>query len=248
MQLSFLRIPAALSVVILLSCFGASAQLAIGIEGGYNKNYLVTNNSNRAFTNYVPMNGFNVAIPVQFQLADWFAVTADPTFIQKNYRQERSSFFEGVYQNNYNNYLQLPITGRLLFGGKKLKGFIDGGIYGGYWMSSKVKGVTSNILDPTGDENTSVSSIFDFQKPYSYNEKYTFDSKKDNRFEFGWIAGLGIGYGITERYQVFTEARLMYSFTDQQKNYQTNQVPRYNTTYGINLGVMYHLQRKSQTN
>jgi hypothetical protein len=248
MQLSVMRIPVTLSLVIVFSCFHASAQLSVGIEGGYNKNYLVTNNANRAFTNYVPMNGFNVGIPVQFQLADWFAVTADPTFIQKNYRQERSSFFQGIYQNNYNSYLQLPVTGRILFGGEKLKGFIDAGVYGGYWMSSKIKGVNSNILDLTGDENTSVSSIFDFQKPFSYDQKYTFDTKKDNQLEFGWIAGLGVGYDITQRYQVFSEARIMYSFTDQQKNYQTNQVPRYNTTYGVNLGIMYHLQTQSKTN
>lgn len=242
MQLSDRRTPGVLSIVACLFFFHASAQLSIGIEGGYNKNYLVTNNSNRAFTNYLPLNGFNLGIPVQYQLTDWFAVTADPTFIQKNYRQERSSFFTGVYQNSYNNYLQLPVTARVLFGGQKLKGFIDGGLYGGYWMSSKIKGVNSNILDLADDETASVSTIFDTQKPYRYDEKYTFDQTKDNRIEFGWIAGLGAGYDLTERYQIFGEAKLMYGFTDQQKNYMTNQVPRYNTTYGINIGFMYHLQ------
>jgi hypothetical protein len=228
-------------------CIPLQAQLSVGIEGGYNKNYLVTNNSNRAFTNYVPMNGFNVGIPVQYQLNDWFALTADPTFIQKNYRQERSSFFTGVYQNNYNSYIQLPLTARVLFGAERLKGFIDGGVYGSYWISSRIKGVNSNILD-LPDDNGNSSSVFDFQKPYSYDEKYAFDSKKDNRYEFGWIAGLGVGYDITERYHIFSEARMMYSFTDQQKEYMINQVPRYNTTYGINLGVMYHLQSNRQNN
>ena len=226
----------------------ASAQLSVGIEGGYNKNYLVTNNSNRAFTNYIPLNGFNAGIPLQYQLSDWFALTATPTYIQKNYRQERSAFFEGVYQENTNGYLQLPVTGRVLFGGEKLKGFIDGGVYGAYWMSSKIKGVNANILDLTPDDNTAVASIFDFQKPYSYNEKYSFDGKKDNRYEYGWIAGLGFGYDVTTHFNIFAQARIMYSFTDQQKTYMTNQVPRYNTTYGANLGVMYHLQNRKQNN
>ena len=243
-----MRIPTSFCIAFVLFGFHASAQLSVGIEGGYNKNYLITNNSNRAFTNYVPLNGFNVGIPVQYQLADWFALSATPTYIQKNYRQERSAFFAGVYQENTNSYLQLPVTGRVLFGGERLKGFIDGGVYGAYWMSSKIKGVNANILDLTGDENTSVSSIFDFQKAYSYNEKYSFDDKKDNRYEFGWTAGLGVGYDILEQFHVFAEGKIFYSFTDQQKNYMTNQVPRYNTTYGINLGVMYHLQKISKTN
>ncbi len=225
---------------------GASAQLSVGVEGGYNKNYLVTNNANRAFTNYVPMNGFNVGLPVQYQVNDWLALAAVPAYMQKNYRQERSSFFEGVYQNNYNGYIQLPVTARILFGGDRLKGFVDGGVYGAYWMSSKIKGVNSNILDVTSDTTSASASIFDFQKPYSYNEKYSFDNKKDNRIEFGWVAGLGAAYEITEQFGIFAEGRIFYSFTDQQKNYMINQVPRYNTTYGVSIGVMYHLNTKEK--
>jgi hypothetical protein len=244
MQLSVVKIPALL--ILILACIRCSAQFSAGIEGGYNKNYLVTNNSNRAFTNYFPLNGFNVGIPVQYQFTEWFAIATDPSFIQKNYRQERSSFFQGVYQNNYNSYLQLPLTGRILFGGERLKGFIDAGIYGSYWLSGKIKGVNANILDLTTN-NTATNSIFDYQNRYGYNEKYIFDKKKDNRLEYGWIAGLGAGYDITTRYHVFAEARLMYAFTDQQKNYMTNQVPRYNSTYGINAGIMYHFHNNRTT-
>ena len=222
-------------------CFAQTsiAQLSVGIEGGYNKNYLVTNNANRSFTNYMPMNGFNIGIPIQYQIADWFAVEADPIYVEKNYSQQRSAFFVGVYQENKNSYVQLPLMGHFMFGGKKLKGFLNTGVYGGYWLTANVNGVMPNILD-INDSKNSGTTIYDYENSYSYNEKYTFDKRKDNRIDAGWIGGLGLSYEINDRYQVFTEGRLLYSFTDQQKKYMVDQIPRYNTTYGLNAGILIH--------
>ena len=228
-------------IFILCSCCSISsfAQLSVGVEGGHNKNYLITNNANRAFTNYKPLSSFTVGIPVQYKITDWFAIAADPSFLQKNYLQERSAFFAGVYQNNYNGYVQLPVMAHFMFGGNRLKGFLNAGMYAGYWLTATIKGVMPNILDNV-DNSTATNSIYDYNNPYSYNEKYSFDSRKDNRLELGWVAGLGLTYDVTNRYSVFAEGRLLYGFTDQQKNYETNGVPRYNTTYGVNAGVLYH--------
>ena len=220
----------------------AAAQLSAGIEAGYNKNYLVTNNANRAFTNYQPLNGFEVGIPVQYKITDWFAIQADPAFIEKNYNQERSVFFAGVYQDNYNNYIQLPLMGHFMFGGQRLKGFLNAGIYAGYWLAGTVKGEMPNILNIV-DNETASNSIYDYENAYKYNEKYAFDSRKDNRLDAGWAGGLGISYEINKRCQVFTEGRLLYDFTDQQKNYMASQVPRYNTTCTINAGILIHLKQ-----
>ncbi len=231
-----------LLMCLCLHCY-SFAQWSVGIEGGYDRNYLITNNANRAFTNYKPLSSFSAGIPVQYKIASWVSLAADPSYIQKNYRQERSAFFAGVYQDNYNGYLQLPLMGHFMFGGKRLKGFANAGIYGGYWTIAKVKGVMPNILDNV-DNATATGSIYDYNNPYSYNEKYSFDSRKDNRFEAGWIAGLGISYNITNRYDLFAESRLLYGFTDQQKKYETNGVPRYNTTYGINAGVLFHFTKQ----
>ena len=240
------NLPAFVVTFLLYNLFipHAAAQLSAGIEGGYNKNYLVTNNANRAFTNYQPLNGFEVGIPVQYKIRDWFAIETEPAFVQKNYNQERSVFFAGVYQDNYNSYFQLPLMGHFMFGGQRLKGFVNAGIYGGYWLGGKVKGEMPNILDIT-DSESSGNSIYDYEHPYSYNEKYSFDNRKDRRLSAGWIGGLGLSYDLNGRYQVFTEGRALYDFTDQQKNYMTNQVPRYNTTYSINAGLLVHFKRTS---
>src|SRR5690242_12167259 len=123
-------------------CCGISsfAQLSIGLEGGYNRNYLQTNNANRDFTNYTPGNGFNIGIPIQYKIANWFAIALDPTYIQKNYVQQRSSFYSGTYQISTNSYIELPVMAHFIFGGKKLQGFFNLGAFGGYWLAGNVKG------------------------------------------------------------------------------------------------------------
>src|SRR5437763_13492186 len=89
-----------IAVLLFCLCSGLSsfAQFSVGLEGGYTRNYLQTNNANRDFTNYTPGNGFSIGIPVQYKIADWFAVAADPSYIQKNYRQERTTYYAGTYQ------------------------------------------------------------------------------------------------------------------------------------------------------
>ena len=242
-----MAITATIFMLCLCCRFSSFAQLSVGIEGGYSRNYLQTNNANRDFTNYKPGNGFNIGIPVQYKIADWFAVAADPTYIQKNYVQERSSFYAGTFQTNTNAYLQLPIMAHFMFGGERLQGFFNIGAYGGYWLSGNVKGRMPNVLNPV-DSITASNTFYYYSTAYTYNEKYTFDTHRDNRIEAGWVAGAGISYAITNKYTVFAEGRMMQSITDMQKNYMINQVPRYNNTYGANLGIMVSFGNNTTNN
>ena len=222
----------------------ANAQLYVGIEGGGTNNYLNTNISNLVSTQYKSSYGFTIGIPVLYKINDWLAVQADPNFMQKNYQLERTDFFQGVYQNNINAYLQLPVMAHLSFGGENLKGFLNLGGYGGYWLTSKIKGRMPNILNQPAYTNTvsnaQPNNIFDEYIPYNYNEKYQFNNTIDNRVEFGGLAGVGISYEMN-KYLFFAEARYYQSITDQQKNYEINGVPRYNETYGFTIGCMIKL-------
>ena len=137
----------------------------------------------------------------------------------------------------------------LSFGGEKLKGFLNLGGYGGYWLSTHIKGTMPNILDlpaytNTVSSNAQPNNVYDEFTPYSYNEKYQFDKTKDNRIELGLLAGIGISYEMNEKYLFFGEARYYQSMSDQQKNYQLNLVPRYNETFGVSLGCLYELGSK----
>ncbi|MEO6837737.1 MAG: porin family protein [Ginsengibacter sp.] len=227
----------------------AKSQLSIGLEGGGTRNYLNTNVSNLVSTEYNSSYGFTVGVPILYQINDWLSFQADPSYTQKNYEYARTDFFQGVYQDNTNSYLQLPLMAHLSFGGEKLKGFVNLGGYGGYWLSSHLKGTIPNVLNQPAYTNTvsnaQPNNVYDEYTPYSYSEKYQFNKTKDNRIELGLLAGMGISYEMNEKYILFGEVRYSQSMSDQQKKYQTNLVPRYNETVGVSLGFLYELGSKN---
>ncbi len=221
------------------------SQAYVGLEGGGTRNYLNTNVSNLVSTQYNPSYGFSIGIPVLYKINDWLAFQADPNYMQKNYQMARTDFFQGVYQDNTNTYLQLPLMAHLSFGGQQLKGFLNLGGYGGYWLSGHIKGTMPNILDQPAYTNTvsnaQPNNVFDEYTADNYNEKYQFNKTSDNRIELGWLAGLGMSYEMNQKYLFFAEARYFQSLTDQQKNYQINLVPRYNQTIGFTLGCLVNI-------
>ncbi|NLU93756.1 porin family protein [Chitinophaga sp. Ak27] len=232
------------STLLFLCASYAQAQFEIGVSGGYNKNYLHTSTGYRAYTKYDALSGFTVSIPLQYHFNNWLAVEADPGYIQKNYEQERDHFFAGIYQKNTNSYIQLPVMAHFSFGGDKLKGFMNLGGYGAYWASGRIKGAMANVFDEGPDipDNQQTYDYFQYAKAYNYNEKYSFDSRRDSRIEFGLLAGAGVEYLLHQRYRIFVEGRYYYGLTDQQKNYMINQIPRYNDTYVIQAGCLFNLK------
>ncbi len=222
-----------------------NAQFSIGVSAGYTNNYLLTNVSNLVSTRYNALPGFGAAVPVMYSVTDWFAVKATPGYMQKNYQMQRTDFYQGVYQNNTNGYVQLPLMAHFSFGGEQLRGFVDAGGYAGYWLTAHVKGVMPNILNQPAytnlTSNAQPNNVFDEYTPYSYNEKYQFNTTKDNRIELGLLAGAGISYQLNDAYQLFGEATFYNALTDQQKKYETGQVPRYNQTYVFSVGVLFNL-------
>ena len=207
------------------------AQLYVGIEAGGNRNYLITDASDKPFFEYQHSNGYSIGVPLRyaFPKLSWFGgIQAVPTFIQKNYRIQRTGYYSPMYQQTDNSYLQLPLMAQFRFGGnisktQSLHGILNLGGYGAYWMSSHVKGRALSPMDP-----------YTYQ---SFDEEYTFMEKKDNRVEFGGLAGVGLQYAPSKKFVISLESRYTPSFTDQQKAYSENQTPRYNDTYSVLLGV-----------
>jgi hypothetical protein len=227
----------------------ANAQLFLGVEGGPNMNYLTTSNASEPFTNYNGIRGWNIGIPVGYQFFNWLALEATPTYIQKNFDIVRTGFFAGVYQKNNNTYLQLPLNLRFSFGGKALRGFVDLGGYGAYWASGRIKGTEPNILNEvdTAYQTVNPTSILGENYGYSYDQKYVFNSTKDNRMEFGLIGGAGVSYELFQTYTFYLEGRYFRAMTDQEKHYETNQAPRYNDNYGLTLGCTVKVKKLFST-
>lgn len=237
------------AIPLLLCSLQGRSQFFVGVEGGPNLNYLTTSNASEPFTNYDGMRGWNISIPVGYQFFDWLALQIAPTYIQKNFNIVRTGFFTGVYQKNYNTYYQLPLDLRFSFGGKKLRGFVDLGGYGAYWASGRIKGTEANILNEVDTVYVTVNptSILGENYAYSYDQKYVFNSTKDNRMEFGLIGGAGVSYELFQIYTFYLEGRYYRAMTDQQKLYELNQAPRYNDNYGLTLGCTIKVKKLFST-
>jgi hypothetical protein len=212
------------------------AQLYVGIEGGANRNHVITNTSDKPFFTYESQDGYSFGIPIRYvfpRLSQWFGgIQAIPSVTQKNYRMQRTGFYSPMYQDYQNSYLELPIMAQFRFGGhlqkeQSLYGILNLGGFGGYWMSGHVKGRALSPMDLTNYQE--------------FDEDYTFSTEKDNRIELGALAGLGIQYMPNKKYVVSIEARYTPTLTDQQNAYSENQTPRYNDTYGVSVSVQYHL-------
>jgi opacity protein-like surface antigen len=110
------------------------------------------------------------------------------------------------------------------FGGQKLRGFCNLGVYGGYWLSSHIDGVQAGYIDGIA---------------YPLDTKVEFMSERDNRWDCGLAGGLGLEYRFDCHWIMQAEARCYYSTTSTVKDYQQKRQTRYNTTIGLQAGVAY---------
>ena len=167
--------------------------------------------------------GATVGVTGQYDFTNWLGVRADLNWMQKNYRQYRTNLSE-VHYKYRNNYLQLPVMASFSFGGEKLRGFCNVGVYGGYWLNSHRKGEDfHNVSDYT----------------YTFSEKVEFDKDRDQRWDCGFVGGLGLEYRFAKRWGAQVEARYYYSTTSFRKEQPHFKDKRYHSTLGLQAGVMY---------
>ena len=221
-----------LSGFFLMSGVVASAQWSMGVQAGYTHSYLDISSGYMYDYKYKPLGGFTVGVPVRYSFFDWLDVQADVSYVQKNYKKQRSSFNGLLSTDTHNHYLQLPLFARFSFGGYKVRGFLSAGGYMGYWLSSRVSGIhaLSGVFPESKDNDI-----------YYFDEKMPFNSERDNRFEAGLTGGVGEQYQATPKIQFFVEGRYYHGLTDMQKKYQYGRVPRYNSTIAFQIGCMFNL-------
>ena len=201
----------------------AFAQWRVGVNGGATYNHSTI--SKHYMTDYQWKDRWGVTLGVmgQYDVNDWLGVRAELDWTQKNYRLTRQIF--SVLDYKYvNNYLQLPVMASFSFGGKQLRGFCNAGVYGGYWLTSGREGTDFN--------NSS-------EKVYEFSEDIKFNSERDQRFDFGFVGGIGLEYRFCQRWAAQVEMRYYYSTVSTQKDYMRLSDPRYNSTLGVQAGLWY---------
>lgn len=229
---------------LLLLCLTAISSLPamavkwfIGFEGGYNYNDYSIETNYAYDMRYRGAGGISAGIPVRLDVVDWFAVRMDLQYLQKNHTMHRTHSYEGIYTNTCNHYLQLPIRLDFSFGGERVRGYVGVGGYVGCWLASHREGTTVSATNlPIG---------FLGGGYYDFNEYRELDTKHDNRFDSGLAGTLGIQVKIDERMSFFAETEFFYGLISTEKTKDLiAPTPRYNTTYSLQVGLLFSLDRQ----
>src|ERR1700722_11004437 len=130
------------------------AQTSVGLEGGLSDNSYHTNIANRAATQLANKAGFSMAASLRYRVCAWLYAIAAPGLVQKGYSMNRTDSLSGEYDQHANVYVQLPIGIGLVHEWGRLRVGLDLGVYGGYWLSGRVKGNTAEIFGNAGANNS----------------------------------------------------------------------------------------------
>lgn len=224
------------------SIIPAAAQWRVGVQAGYTHNTLTTESGYFYDRRYVARGGFSAGIPVQYEFYDWLAVQVEISYVQKNYGMRRSGYHKALHEDMTNHYLSVPLFARFSFGGERIRGFLNTGVYAGRWMAAWRKGITLDEFSEKEEDNP--QGIGDERGLYAYDEKYQFDSRRDNRFEGGALLGIGLEYKLTSVVALVAECRYLHSISDTQKDYMIGRVPRNHNTFLFQAGILFTPGRK----
>jgi hypothetical protein len=202
-----------LIVLLLFYCSVSKAQLMLGFEAGVSDNTVSTDIAGQSSTAINARAGYYFSSKVQVGLCKWLYIAAMPGIIQKGFRVNRTDSLTGIYTDYKNAYVQVPLMLHAVTG-KKLKYYLDAGLFAGYWIDSKVKGV--------------IPDIFNEFKLVPYARHIT----RDKKMEFGYVAGAGIQY-----HSYFLACRYYYAVSNQLQDGF-----RYNQTVTISIGTVYTLK------
>ena len=211
-----------LGAMLLMLTTVAHAQWRVGATIGTSANHY---RMDRQYMSDYHINdrwGLTMGVTGQYDFTEWLGVRADFNWTQKNHRVLRDRI--PMDYKYVNNYLQLPVMASFSFGGQKLRGFCNLGVYGGYWLSSNYSGV---------DYNSFVGA------PYDVKGHVDFNSDRDQRWDCGFVGGLGVEYRFARHWGAQVEARYYYSTTSVQKQYMRVKDYRYNSTLALQAGASY---------
>ena len=203
----------------------AQGQWRLGLTGGGTWNHYSIDKQYMTDYRFVDEWGGMAGVTAQYNFFDWLGLRAELNFVQRNYRHTRYEYADKLSVRYENNYLLLPVTVNFSFGGQKVRGFVNAGIYGGVWLNGKRGGTENNSMGGG--------------KAFQFSEPYKFNSEKDQRGDFGYTGGVGLEYRFHEHWLAQIEATCYYSVISATKQYMNVKDYRYNTTIGLKAGIAY---------
>jgi hypothetical protein len=219
------------------------AQVSVGVGSGVAINRQTNDISRLPYTASSSAAGIILDGQVNYRLYSRISITAGVSYIQKNYSIQRTGPFAGVFEKFVNDYWQFSPAVRIEHRMKKMAVYVKAGGYAGYWVKASLKGRVPDIFSVADSISSNNQPVESFTLK-DFSDKYTFNSQKDNRYEFGLTAGLGIAREFNKICDLGLEISYIHSLTDQQKNYMIRQSPRMNRTLAMTLTYSYCLCRK----
>ena len=170
-------------------------QISIGLQGGATLSKMdFTNNLNYKYTPIGHVQGFTGGFVFQFLGDKHAGVQIETNFTQRGWIISDTTAGNDIDTLNAMNYFEMPMLSHINIGKGKFRGLFNLGPYIGYALSRQV---TIKNGD-TGQEQS---------------WKYTFDSDKDGRVDFGLVLGVGFEYRFSFG-KIAAEARYIFGFGD----------------------------------
>ncbi len=216
-------------IIIILCAFSqiqgkAQTRWRVGASGGADYNWYSIDTQYQTDFRYDGAWGWSASVFGQYDFFDWIGLRAELEATERNYRFRRTGIYSCTNYVTHNTYVQLPVMTQFSFGGRHVRGFLNAGVYAGYWAAGQYKGTLNDLI--VGD----ITQV---------DEPYIFQKKKDQRADFGLAGGLGIEYRFLKHWAVHIEGRCYYSYISTVKQYMKVKDYRYNTTLDILTGFAY---------
>jgi Outer membrane protein beta-barrel domain len=226
--------PPILLAVLLLLANALFAQISVGVEGGLSYNSYRTNIVNRSATALANKAGFGFALPLRYKVYSWLYVVCTPSLVQKGYSMNRIDSLSGEYDQHNNTYVQLPIGLGVLHEWGRWRAGLGLGMYAGYWLYGRVKGNTADIFGNANGDGGSLQPSEQFLLS-GYDQRYSFNTARDVRWEEGWWVGPELQYRIRRCWWLTAAAHYYQSLTSQEKA-AVSPIPAYNRTWIFSVG------------
>lgn len=230
-------------LIIMIIVFGynnnltAQNKFKVSLSGGLNDNKVTYDAKDRVETNYTSENGNYIKANFLYNFHRKFSVQAGITYLNKNYKYERTGPYEGPYTKYDSKYINIPI----MFGCKpldftlkdtKFDFEIFAGTYIGWWSSLKREGKQFIFAELQNDGNFPLE---EFSESYDFDE----NEREFNRLDYGLQAEARLSYNIYKQIDIFLEYSYLYGLSDNEKSQVRKTSTYYYTTSNYGIGVAY---------
>jgi len=237
-------------IFILFSSSLCHSQILFGPKIGLNNAWADTDNRNIGYTQGEHINRIQFGFVYDHAIKTQFSIRAEVLYSEKGYavRKYYNSYLFDVkntqnssYWELQKRYLEVPVMLKWFTESRSFKFYINAGIYGAYWLSAN--NYASLFTYNLGDISPKRKEA---EQEYEFDNDFGTNKRKDNRIDYGLVAGSGLAYKI-KRGEIFIEARYSHGFADRfvfEASQPKYYLPQMNRNWSFSAGFLLTLKPK----